>query len=150
MKKMLRFSTFLLFIILFVSANRPLNEGILSIIVSNVDTQKGGQVRVAIYNKQDGFLEPKRFAFTNFAPANQPTMRFDFKMPFGTYAATSYQDFNNNRNLERNSVGVPTEPYALSNNINVKWRKPTFNETKFGFTQSNQTVNLELKYWQDR
>jgi uncharacterized protein (DUF2141 family) len=151
MKKIL-ISFFVFFIVLlFISANhRQKAEGILSIIISNVDVSKGGKVRVAIYNSQEGFLEPKRMAFANGQDADKTTVRFDFKMPHGDYAVTSYQDFNGNRTLDRNTVGIPVEPFALSNSITIKWRKPTFNETKFGFYQQNQTVNLSLKYWQDR
>ena len=63
---------------------------------------------------------------------------------------TSYHDLNDNRMLDKNGMGIPTEPYGISNGFNTKWRKPTFDETKFAFNETNQTIYLDVKRWKDR
>ncbi len=126
------------------------SNGILSVFISGIDTPTGS-IRVAIYNSQDKFLEKKSYAFTQNKPVgNSKTLRFDFNMPNGYYAVTCYHDINDNHELDKNYMGVPVEPYAMSNNFNVKWRRPTFDETKFAFSKPAQTIYLEVKRWKDR
>ena len=126
------------------------SNGILSVFISGIDTPTGS-IRVAIYNSQDKFLEKKSYAFTQNKPVgNNKTLRFDFNMPNAYYSVTCYHDINDNHELDKNYMGVPVEPYAMSNNFNVKWRRPTFDETKFAFDQINQTISLDLKQWKER
>ena len=125
-------------------------NGILSIVVNGLDTQSGS-VRVAIYDSQDKFLEKKGYVYNQSAPVgNKKSVKIDFNIPLGTYAVTCYHDINDNKLLDQNYMGVPTEPYAMSNNVNIKWRRPTFDETKFAFNKPAQTIYFEVKRWKDR
>lgn len=125
-------------------------NGTLSVVVSGLDTQSGF-VRVAIYNSQDKFLEKNGFIYSKSAPVgNNKSVRIDFNIPLGAYAVTCYHDINDNHLLDQNYMGIPQEPYAMSNNVNIKWRRPTFDETKFAFSKPTQTINLEVKRWKDR
>lgn len=125
-------------------------NGILSVVVNGMDTQSGS-IRVAIFNSADKFLEKKGYAYTQGkAVGNSKSVRIDFNIPHGTYAVTCYHDINDNRILDQNYMGIPQEPYAMSNNVNIKWRRPTFDETKFVFSKPSQTIYFEVKYWKDR
>lgn len=126
------------------------NGGILSVVINGI-TNSGGMVRVVIFNSENKFLDRDGYVFKqSVAIGNQKSVKLDFQMPHGYYAVSAYHDINDNRTMDRNGMGLPTEPYALSNNPTVKWRKPTFNETKFAFNQANQTISLDLKQWKDR
>ena len=136
----------------FIGARLPdaADEGILSVVVNNIQTPKGS-IRVAIYNSAATFLDAKRYAFIgHIEVGNNKSIRLDFKMPYGTYAATCYHDINDDHNLDKSTLGFPEEPYALSNNPSVKWRRPSFDETKFAFRQPAQTISLTLRKWKDR
>lgn len=125
-------------------------NGVLSVVVSGM-SERSGSVRVAIYNSQDKFLEKTGFAYSKSAPVgNNKSVRIDFNIPLGAYAVTCYHDINDNRLLDQNYMGIPQEPYAMSNNVNIKWRRPTFDETKFAFSKPAQTISLEVKLWKDR
>jgi uncharacterized protein (DUF2141 family) len=151
-KKALRLS-FLLVIALFslnFSPTRAPNGGILSVVVNGI-TEAGGTVRVVIFNSENKFLERDGYVYKqSVVVGSQKSVKLDFQMPHGYYAVSAYHDLNDNRTMDRNGLGLPTEPYSLSNNPSVKWRKPTFNETKFAFNQANQTISLDLKQWKDR
>ena len=151
-KKVSRLS-FLLVIAFFslnLSPPNVQNGGILSVVVSGI-TSSGGTVRVVIFNSENKFLDRDGYVFKQVvAVSNQKSVKLDFQMPHGYYAVSAYHDLNDNRTMDRNGLGLPTEPYALSNNPTVKWRKPTFNETKFAFNQANQTISMELKQWKER
>lgn len=127
-----------------------LGEGILSVVVNGVEVASG-TVRVVIYNSNNKFLERDGYVYKQVMEVgNKKSVKVDFKIPNGYYSVSVYHDINDNHSLDRNGLGVPNEPYAMSNNPTVKWRKPTFDETKFAFNQSNQTISLNLKLWKDR
>ncbi len=152
MKNVLQLVFLLAFSFFSMSLSRPSPRGggMLSVIVSGITTQQG-VVRVVIFNSQDKFLERDGYVFKQtVAVGNKKSVQLDFQIPHGYYAVSAYHDINENRTLDRNGLGVPIEPYALSNNPTVKWRKPSFDETKFAFDQSNQTISLNLKTWKDR
>jgi uncharacterized protein (DUF2141 family) len=141
---------FSLVFIFFLFISATFNTGKLILIVNGIATENGS-VRVAIYNSANTFLDAKRYTFTqNTQVGNNKFVQFTFDMPHGTYAVTCYHDINNNRDLDKSTWGFPIEPYALSMKNDIKWRKPTFNETKFYFQNQSQTLQLELKHWRDR
>ncbi len=123
---------------------------VMHVIVKGIK-ENAGSIRVAIYDKPENFLQAKKyFATKSTVAGNNNSSQLDFTLPFGDYAVTAYHDINDDHRLDQNYLGVPTEPYALSNNINVKWRRPTFEETKITLNQNEQTVYLELKKWKER
>ena len=61
-------------------------------------------------------------------------MVFD-NLPYGKYAVVSYHDLNNNNKFDRNWIGIPKEPFALSKNEKTKLRKPKFKEMAFELNQ---------------
>ena len=123
---------------------------VMHVIINGVK-QNTGSVRVAVYDKAETFLQAKKYISTKsiVADMNSP-LQLDFSLPFGDYAVTAYHDINDDHHLDQNYLGVPTEPYALSNNVNVKWRRPTFEETKISFNKTEQKVSLQLKKWKER
>lgn len=130
--------------------HHAIGGGVLSVIVNGI-TVGQGTVRVVIFNSQNKFLERDGYVFKQtIAVGNNKSVKLDFQMPHGYYAVSAYHDINDNHTLDRNGIGVPTEPYALSNNPTVKWRKPSFDETKFAFNQATQTISLDLKQWKER
>jgi uncharacterized protein (DUF2141 family) len=119
----------------------------MKVTVTNIRNAKG-HIRVAIYNHSANFLDSKKYYSIQAVPTNgQGAVTLDFALPYGDYAFTAYHDINDDRNLDR-SIGVPEEPYAISN-TSVKWRKPSFNECKIAVNQNNQQVYLNLRLWSE-
>lgn len=141
-------SIFLLFS-LNISSSKPA-VGRLNIVISGIKVQQGS-VRVAIYNSAETFLDAKKFIFSNnTSVGTNKQVQLSFEIPYGTYAVTCYHDINNDHNLDKSTFGFPIEPYALSINNDIKWRRPTYNETKFTFQEPFRNLNLELKLWRER
>ena len=152
--KMSRIVLFLLFPILFCGFTSPHdNSGTLVLEISHITAQTG-DVHVAIFNSQGTFLKDKQYILAKrFVVDNQTGsfMRVEIpNLPYGTYAMSIYHDINNNHILDQSGLGIPIEPYALSNNVKVKWRRPSFEECKFVFGEPSKTMGFELKYWKDR
>jgi uncharacterized protein (DUF2141 family) len=151
MKRYIAYYLFPILLLVHISATLPPTNSstYLTLTVSNIQNPKG-RIRVAIYNSAGNFLDEKRYYATQNAAANTgESVTFNFLLPHGEYAVTTYHDINENRLLDRNTLGIPDEPYALSRS-NVKWRKPHFGESKITFNQPNASLNLILKRWSER
>jgi uncharacterized protein (DUF2141 family) len=127
------------------------STGNLVVSVNNI-TQSGGELRIVVYNDAASFLLPKRYAYLRVVSVgNQKTAQVTFEnIPYGYYAVTMYHDLNSNHDMDKSALGVPQEPYALSNNVNVKWRRPTFDETKIQLAEPIKNTALRLVRWKDR
>ena len=137
----------ILFLLLlnFVQAEQ---KGTLTVKVLNV-LQYQGSIRMAVYNNEKSFPSESqsfRGGALSLKPGIKPQLTCD-QLPFGHYAVAVYHDLNNNGKMDKNALGIPTEPYAFSNNVKVKWRAPKFQEAVFGFNSRNQEITVELKRW---
>ena len=122
--------------------------GTMDVWVQNLELKKGS-IYVAVYKDEAQFLKEKAFFAGKILKVESLTdcvVPFT-DLPFGEYAVAVFHDLNNNQKLDRNIFGVPTEPYAFSNNPSVKWRSPTFAETKVQLQAAKEKVVIELKRW---
>ncbi|MDX1942733.1 MAG: DUF2141 domain-containing protein [Saprospiraceae bacterium] len=126
----------------------PLKEskGTLTLIVKNLEAERG-TLYVAVYESELHFL--KENIIGKIIPVtSKPICIIPIpELPFGKYAVAVFHDLNGNGILDKNSFGVPTEPYAFSNNPAVKWRSPSFEETLVEFGEPQKDIILELKRW---
>jgi uncharacterized protein (DUF2141 family) len=121
-----------------------------STIVVNVGTfrNRSGSLGCRLYRSAGGFPESsdgtveKRLAiggdvtqcsFENVAP--------------GTYAISVMHDENDNRKLDKNFFGVPTEGYGVSNNHTRALSAPTWEESRFTVEKGkNIGLAIGLRY----
>lgn len=62
-------------------------------------------------------------------------------LPAGDYSVMLWHDENDNKKMDSNFIGIPTEGYGASNNPKVM-RKPTFDETKF---EVNADTSIDVR-----
>jgi uncharacterized protein (DUF2141 family) len=126
----------------------PAKKGDFLLQVKNIDSASG-VLRVAIYNGEQNFLKAgtELTGATKLVDAKKDLQIAIPDLPFGKYAIAIYHDVNNNGKLDKNYLGIPTEPYAFSNNPKVKWRSPTFAETQVELNSQQKDLHLELKRW---
>jgi uncharacterized protein (DUF2141 family) len=121
-----------LFAALFCSVMLPSKDESLKISVNNVKVGKGSIV-VEIYDKQDYFF--KKSIAKKIVKATDKNLDVSFELQQGTYAIAIYQDENENKLFDRNFLGLPKEPYGLSNNFKPLFSAPTFKDCKFVLEQ---------------
>ena len=64
-----------------------------------------------------GSLDPGACGFGERQPSGAGQLQFTFTdVPPGRYAFLAFQDLSGSGRLERSKLGLPLEPYALSNN----------------------------------
>lgn len=94
----------------------------LDIKISNIK-KNTGKVVVEIYDDKTKWLKTpyKKMELSS----SQDAQIASFKIPYGSYAITIYQDLNNNGEADMNFLGIPKELIGFGNNY-----KP-FGEPKF-------------------
>lgn len=112
----------------------------LKIAVTDVKVGKGNIV-VEVYNQDKDFFKRPYKAQTIKAASER--MDFTFEIPDGIYAVMIYQDLNENKELDRRMIGIPKEPYGLSNNFTPRFGPPKFDDCKFEFLQQT-TLTIKL------
>ena len=84
-------------------------------------------------------------AATVRVPAQPGSLQCVFReVPAGTYAVAAAHDINGNFKTDRNLVGLPTEPWAVSNNVRPTLRAPRFDEAAFTLA-ADQVKQIELR-----
>lgn len=94
----------------------------LDIKISNI-RKNTGKVVVEIYNNKTSWLKTPYQKLE--LSSNQDVQTASFKVPYGKYAITIYQDLNDNGEADMNFLGIPKELVGFGNNY-----KP-FGEPKF-------------------
>jgi uncharacterized protein (DUF2141 family) len=108
----------------------------------------GGTVRLALYDDRSEFMEEDKAVLYNFKADKMGTVSGAIEnLPLGNYAFAVFLDENNNKKLDKNLVGVPTEPYGFSKVPPSKWRLPTWEEIRFELGNDDQILLIKLKRW---
>lgn len=124
-------------------------QGRLRLEISNIQTA-GGTIWVGVYDDEKHYFDQQK-ALIKAVPVSA-TGRVELEigaLRYGTYAIALFHDVNNNGTLDRNALGVPTEPYAFSQLPRSRWRLPRFDEVQFRFLHNDQVLHTELKRWWD-
>jgi uncharacterized protein (DUF2141 family) len=130
----------LLISILFFGANVYAQTGQIKLTITNIIEQKGGDVKIGVYNK-DGFpIIGKEIMGKNVnVNANKVTIILN-DIPVGQFAIAVFQDTNADGKLNTNLFGSPSEPYGFSNNKKGKFGPPDFEEVSFDVIEDKSTT----------
>ncbi len=142
---MLIYHLFFVFILLGLPGRSDL--GALSINLEGVRSTKG-KLHIAIYDNAESFPKEGQFLMKKQLPADQRLVIID-NLKFGEYAIAVYHDENNNGKLDKNFLGIPTEPYAFSNDLKPKWKRPTYEEAVITFNKDQLALQLTLHKWKE-
>ena len=103
-----------------------------------------GNVMVALYGSEDAYAgrgAPVGQAMVNVA-AGQHTATFS--VPAGEYAVKSFHDVDGDGKMNTNPFGMPTEPFAFSNNARGNMGPATWSQTHFTASGATaQTISLK-------
>ncbi|RYU80262.1 DUF2141 domain-containing protein [Hymenobacter persicinus] len=117
----------------------------VTVVVSELVSTRAA-VKLYFYNVRDTFLQHGGYAFMRVVrPGGQSQIQLPVDLPNGEWAVAITQDTNNNDKLDKNFLGIPTEPYAFSNNIRPTVSAPDFNQCKFLVSGSGKVVSIVLK-----
>ena len=127
-----------------VSCNGHPNQ--IRIIITGVKESVGLISADLFPNKEEGFLRGSgRLSQVRFA-AKSPVTKFCVDAPeAGLFAMSVYHDENANGHFDKTGLGLPAEPWGLSNNPKVLFRPPPVEKTVFDVTPDNGAqVHIKL------
>lgn len=98
-------------------------------------------------NEPDNFLSKRGREFRVRFAAAAPATRFCIyaKSP-GTYALVAYHDRNANMKFDRNAIGLPSEPYGVSNNPKIRLAPPHISKTVFDVPPEGVSIEIDLNH----
>ncbi|WP_288378220.1 DUF2141 domain-containing protein [uncultured Massilia sp.] len=101
-----------------------------------------GKVNVAVCDRER-FL--KQCAYSASAPAQAGETVVTVKdVPPGTWAVLAYQDENENKELDRNFIGIPKENYGFSRNPVSRFGPPSFEDAAIELRDGANTAAIKL------
>jgi uncharacterized protein (DUF2141 family) len=101
----------------------------LEVTVQGLESTKG-QLIYYVYDSPEGYLKDDRHIVAQLEvqdPTLTPSARFT--LPPGRYAVVVIHDLNKNGDLDTNVLGIPTEPWGVSQGARPRFRAPTFEES---------------------
>ena len=112
-------------------------------ILSLHDTEH--DVYIAVSRKTDGFPDKLDMAKAIIAkPVGKNSISVTVAdLPYGKYAVMVFQDMNGNKKLDKNFLGIPTEPFAFSNNYKPMFRAPRWDDCEFEYSTKSNTVIIK-------
>ncbi len=140
MKKLI--STLIIFLFFGLCATLAQNKK-LTVTITNIKNTQGKSIRLAVFNSKGNFPNDKSVKEVELK-ATTSTIKFEVELHFGEYAIAVFHDVNSNEKLDKNMFGVPKEPYGFSQNFKPKFSAPVFNDCKFTFNESNNSLSIDF------
>ena len=106
-----------------------------------------GVMRIALYDSETNFLDFKEVFASKVVPATigSTSVVID-SLPAGAYAIALYQDQNVNGAMDKNWLGIPTEPLGFSNAQLRTFGPPSFKACAFTLTAGeNKVLSIPLE-----
>ncbi len=108
-----------------------------------------GSIYLAVYDQSEKFLDEKEVRFQKIIPVSA-LGNIEITLPdltAGSYAISCFHDVNGNGKLDKNILGIPTDPYGFSNNTRPTFRAPNWEEAKFYWQPGAEVVSIRLEKW---
>ena len=126
--------------LIFFSAFLHHEQKLFEFKISNV-RKNNGNVVVEIYNSKNTFLKTpyRKLVLTS----NNDVQIASFKVPYGKYAITIYQDLNKNGKPDMNFIGIPKELIGFGNNYKP-FGEPKFESSSIVFDATSKQEEIKL------
>lgn len=126
-------------------------HGSLTVKISKLKNDKGN-VRVAVYNTQEGYDAEKGAGDSQKACAkavaeiksNEAQCTID-DLAYGDYALKFFHDEDKSGKFYKNFVGIPKVDYGFSNNAKGHFGPASFEQAKFKLDKPSLEMNLEAQ-----
>jgi uncharacterized protein (DUF2141 family) len=105
-----------------------------------------GQVGCSLFAGPAGFPMDVATARVMWQAADSKGVTFRYSdVAEGNYAVSIGHDLNGNQLVDTNLIGLPTEPWNVSNNARPSLRSPRFEEAAFKVPADAKQVVIDIK-----
>jgi uncharacterized protein (DUF2141 family) len=131
------------FVSLYFAHFAKAQNGTLTVDVTNIPHSEGN-VKAILQNRSN-FLTPQYVACLAVIPTGNSVQMVFKNLPVGDYSVAIYHDLNANDVFDRNWIGYPKEPFAVSNNLRpYKLLYPSFDAAKVTLSEKGSNVAIHL------
>ena len=126
------------------AADKGINgEANIAVTLTGIKDVKGS-VTAGLFNSEDGYKKGGAVRGAQ-VDVEADTVTFDYaNLPDGEYAIKLFHDVNGNGEMDANLFGIPTEPYAFSNNAVGSMGPAKWKDAKFTITNGDNTHAMKL------
>ena len=114
----------------------------VTLTVTGIKDHKGA-LMIAVYD-QAGYTTDKSVA-ASMVPVSADTATTTFELPAGAYGIKLFHDVDGDGKMGTNPFGMPTEPFAFSNNAHGNMGPAPWSAAAFTVDASGATQTLVLK-----
>lgn len=115
----------------------------LIITITDIETISG-TIRLGLYEGKIGYEGDEGIAGADIAvDGDQAAVTFEGLAP-GTYGVKLYHDVNDSGEMDTNPFGIPTEPYAFSNNARGRFGPAGWDDAGFEVMPGANTHTIAL------
>lgn len=116
----------------------------LHLEITNIKSSKGAMM-VAIYDSKANFPQGKITIKNRIADVKVGKMFVDIpNIPKGKYAVAIFHDVNDNRKIDKNFIGYPTEPFGFSKNFKPRVSAPKFEDCSIDIVEVKTKCHISL------
>lgn len=127
-----------------LSFKRMEPKRVLKITINNLK-DVNNPILIGVFNSEAHFSGKKLYKKYLAVPTkDKKAVVYINDLDYGTYAISLFQDKNRDMKLNTNFIGVPTEPYAFSNNIKPKLSAPEYNQCVFQYDDNFSSMTIDL------
>lgn len=127
------------------AASAPASEsGSLTLTYAGIKTPTGA-VMVALYDSQEGYESGKAVRLTMIPVGGDSASTVIGGLAPGAYAIKSFHDVDGDGKMGANPFGIPTEPYAFSNDAKGSMGPARWSAARFeiGAGDNTQTIHID-------
>ena len=122
----------------------------LKIEIENIEQK--GTVYLAVYDNSTSFhqdnknknVNKNRWVKSIVEVVNKNSFTKNVELKKGVYAISLFVDSNNNKIIDKNLLGIPTEQYGFSNNATGFLGSPSYNDASFNLI-NDLNIKISLK-----
>lgn len=133
--------------LIFLNFITPKEEtGTLQVTITGIDSEEG-LIRAALFQGGEGFPDDETKAFrtaSKEAAEDKVVLTFD-GLPYGDYALSLLHDENKNGKMDTNVFSYPKEAYGISNNPQILFSMPSFEEAKVKLEEPQKNILIHLR-----
>lgn len=115
----------------------------LAVTIDDV-REEGGRILVQIADGPDGFDGVQDPVTSLMLEPTPPQVTFSVDLEPGVYGMRVMHDVDGDFELDANFVGIPTEPWAFSNNATGRFGPPKWDDVTFEVTTAGDVQDLRL------
>ena len=126
--------------------NAPVHPPVATLTIHVLNVSEGGTVRLGLYDQvhyPDDKSKPVASADVKAVAGETVIVLRD--IPPGVYAIETYQDINDNDQMDTTWLGLPLEPYGFSRDVHPFLSKPPFSRVKFTLPAGEQAQTLHMQ-----